>query len=728
MGLKKFKSNLKSLPYTNEGTLGEPYITIPIDESQRTEAEQLYVDTAKFSSYDKPIRGGAFSLVSDATDVLRIGKFLIDFPRGPLFLLSQEGLQLSNPKLEPQHGIDIKDPNQDTRLYNFGINTLAQVGVSSLGIHFMRHGLFPEKSISVYEDLVNKGNGLDEFETQILNLGNPNIFGGNRLLDLYGKNILNDEGKFGSNDNLVLYKYLGGPNSTLGIGETVLNRYTNTTTHFRIKDGRIFDDKYNFEINYSSILGLSEIYQLKLNELGIDLRDKNEINGIDINNPTVLPIHLNLNSEYIDQQITNGDSNYSSILGLSEIYQLKPNELGIDLRDKNEINGIDINNPTVLPIHLNLNSEYIDQQITNGDSNYLVFTKDLILKQDPILNNAGKQIQDFRKTLVDNNIGKGVLAFSDYTDVNTNIETRIRKGNPGKIGVNRSNYGKGTGDIMTRDLINMIPLYSSTAPLLSSYTRDLIKFRFKALNNDKEGEFIFIHFRAYLSGISDNFSGDWDSYKYNGRGEKFYTYQGFDRKITFSFKIHPQSREEMKPLYQKLNFLISNTAPDYNINGFMRGPLVQLNIGDYISDQTGFISSIGITIPDGGTWEIALHQPENAEDNEMQELPKYIEVNIQFTPIHNFVPRKGVNIPFITDIDKKPINNFLSGDIIANNEAEIMDNINLNGENINNLNSSFTNSSSDNSLNSTIDSFAESPSPKRNRNNSFDLDGKAFSG
>jgi hypothetical protein len=668
MGLKKFKSNLKSLPYTNEGTLGEPYITIPIDESQRTEAEQLYVDTAKFSSYDKPIRGGAFSLVSDATDVLRIGKFLIDFPRGPLFLLSQEGLQLSNPKLEPQHGIDIKDPNQDTRLYNFGINTLAQVGVSSLGIHFMRHGLFPEKSISVYEDLVNKGNGLDEFETQILNLGNPNIFGGNRLLDLYGKNILNDEGKFGSNDNLVLYKYLGGPNSTLGIGETVLNRYTNTTTHFRIKDGRIFDDKYNFEINYSSILGLSEIYQLKLNELGIDLRDKNEINGIDINNPTVLPIHLNLNSEYIDQQIT------------------------------------------------------------NGDSNYLVFTKDLILKQDPILNNAGKQIQDFRKTLVDNNIGKGVLAFSDYTDVNTNIETRIRKGNPGKIGVNRSNYGKGTGDIMTRDLINMIPLYSSTAPLLSSYTRDLIKFRFKALNNDKEGEFIFIHFRAYLSGISDNFSGDWDSYKYNGRGEKFYTYQGFDRKITFSFKIHPQSREEMKPLYQKLNFLISNTAPDYNINGFMRGPLVQLNIGDYISDQTGFISSIGITIPDGGTWEIALHQPENAEDNEMQELPKYIEVNIQFTPIHNFVPRKGVNIPFITDIDKKPINNFLSGDIIANNEAEIMDNINLNGENINNLNSSFTNSSSDNSLNSTIDSFAESPSQKRNRNNSFGLDGKAFSG
>lgn len=660
MGLKKFKSNLKSLPYTNEGTLGEPYITIPIDENQRTDAEQLYVDTAKFSSYDKPIRGGAFSLVSDATDVLRIGKFLIDFPRGPLFLLSQEGLQLSNPKLEPQHGIDIKDPNQDTRLYNFGINTLAQVGVSSLGIHFMRHGLFPEKSISVYEDLVNKGNGLDDFETQVLNLGNPNIFGGNRLLDLYGKNILNDEGKFGSNNNLILYKYLGGPNSILGIGETVLNRYTNTTTHFRVKDGKVFDEKYNFEIDYSSTLGLSEIYQLK------------------------------------------------------------PNELGIDLRNKNEINGIDINNPTNPPIHLNLNQEYIEQQINNGDSNYFVFTRDLILKQDPVLNTAGKQIQDFRKTLVDNNIGKGTLAFSDYTDINTNIETRIRKGNPGKIGVNRSDYGKGTGDIMTRDLINMIPLYSSTTPLLSSYTRDLIKFRFKALNNDKEGEFIFIHFRAYLSGISDNFNGDWDSYKYNGRGEKFYTYQGFDRKITFSFKIHPQSREEMKPLFQKLNFLISNTAPDYNFNGFMRGPLVQLNIGDYISDQTGFISSIGISIPDNGTWEIALHQPEKAEDTEMQELPKYIEVNVQFTPIHNFVPRKGVNIPFITDIDKNPINNFLSGDIVANNEAEIMDNINLNGENINNLNPGVSTSSSDNTLASTINSSTNAPATKRNRNNSND--------
>ena len=126
MGIKKLKTELKSLPYRQEGSL-EPYIIIPVDEKERNVAEQAYVDAAKFSSYDKPVRGGAFSLISDATDLLRISKFLTDWPRGPLFLISQEGLQFSNPQLEPQHLIDIKEPNQNTRFYNFGINTLAQL-------------------------------------------------------------------------------------------------------------------------------------------------------------------------------------------------------------------------------------------------------------------------------------------------------------------------------------------------------------------------------------------------------------------------------------------------------------------------------------------------------------------------------------------------------------------------------------------------------------------------
>lgn len=626
MGIKKLKTGLKSLPYPNEGIIGEPYIIIPISEDQRNDAEQFYVDQAKFASYDIPVRGGTFSVVNSVTDVLRISKFLVDWPRGPLFLINQEGLQLSNPLLEPQHGIDIKDPNQDTRLYNLGINTLAQIGTNPLGIHFMRHGLFPEKSISVYEDLVGKGNSLDEFRIQVLNLGNPNVFGGNRLLDLFGKNILNSDGERGINDNAILYRYNGGPNSKWGLGETVLNRYINTTKNVPNKDGaNDFSQKYEPEINYLNLSGSSAKY------------------GVN------------------DEQL-----------------------------------GIDKNNPLILPIHLNLNS-------SNNTYQSSTFNIDTIKIQDPVLGNAINFIQDFRKTIA---LSQSIsIAYTDYSDPNINLETRVNKGNPGKLGVDRTVPWKGTGDPTTGDTINKIPLYTSQGPLASEKTRDLIKFRFKALNNDKPGVYTFIHFRAYLSGISDSNSGEWDSFKYNGRGEKFYTYQGFDRKISFSFKIHPQSREEMKPLYQKLNFLISNTAPDYNINGFMRGPLVQLNIGDYISDQTGFINSIGISIPDNGTWEIAMQQPEGTGDVDMQELPKYIEVNVQFTPIHNFVPKKGYNVPFITDIDKENINNFLRGDIVSTNEQDIINR-------------------SSNSLNESINSSESSPPTKRRNNQTTNTDNK----
>jgi hypothetical protein len=104
----------------------------------------------------------------------------------------------------------------------------------------------------------------------------------------------------------------------------------------------------------------------------------------------------------------------------------------------------------------------------------------------------------------------------------------------------------------------------------------------------------------------------------------------------------------MKPLYQKLNYLKSSLAPDYK-NNRMRGNIAELTIGDYIKYQPGIITSLGTSLPEGAPWEIAMEEPEgtNSSDDIMHELPQILKVDLSFTPIYNFLPRKSSESPFI---------------------------------------------------------------------------------
>jgi len=130
-------------------------------------------------------------------------------------------------------------------------------------------------------------------------------------------------------------------------------------------------------------------------------------------------------------------------------------------------------------------------------------------------------------------------------------------------------------------------------------------------------------FRAYITQYSDNTDATWNSVKYAGRGEDFYIYGGFSRKIQIGFKVAALSAEEMKPMYSKLNYLMSNLMPDYEGN-VMRGPLVRMTVGNYLDAQLGKLDSISYTIPNDSPWEIALDEPEGGTQQLI--LPHILEV------------------------------------------------------------------------------------------------------
>jgi hypothetical protein len=209
------------------------------------------------------------------------------------------------------------------------------------------------------------------------------------------------------------------------------------------------------------------------------------------------------------------------------------------------------------------------------------------------------------------------------------------------------------------DTINSAPIIrNNTGSVDFLKNNDLVKFFFEIIDNDciDNTQNWFLFFRAYINNLGDNFKADWQPYKYVGRAENFYKYGGFSRDISLSFTIYAHSRAEMLPIYNKLNYLLGTTAPNYSEAGLMRGNFIRLTIGDYMDDVPGIINSISLKPSFDAGWDInrsidgVILKPE--QDIYLGQLPRMIEVDLQFTPIHTFTPQLREdfvrNIPNLT--------------------------------------------------------------------------------
>lgn len=176
-------------------------------------------------------------------------------------------------------------------------------------------------------------------------------------------------------------------------------------------------------------------------------------------------------------------------------------------------------------------------------------------------------------------------------------------------------------------------------------TDDLIKFVFEAISNDDPSFSMALFFRAFLTaGITDSNSAQLNAFKYQGRGENFYTYQGFDRTIGFSFRVAAGSRDELRPLYNKVNSLISQVYPDYSPKqGIMRAPVIRMTIGDYLYRVPGFLESVNVTVDNNYPWEINL---EKSEVGDIAQLPQVLDIAVSFKPIMDVLPKRAV----LTDV------------------------------------------------------------------------------
>jgi len=668
MSLINLRTNLKSLRFGNDtqggGASGLPYIQTGLPED--SPAGEYLAGIAR-NSVDWPLRGGQYWTVASTEDAVRVSRFLTDFPKGTVFTTKQVQLQKSNPKIETG-GLASR---LNTQTYNLNANLLAQVLEQGSGIHIPRAGantneLGPDNPQAKYEYIVSHK---DTNQNRLVSLYNTKISTDTAVLSL--DSTITKLGISVFDDN-VLFDYVGGPDSLYGDGKTTIFRTTNTKDSFEDYTNQTFlhsgyspsfgQSSPTTGINYLNTLGLSDyiktnsIEGLTGNLFPYRFRAQTFPSSVTTPSPP-LPQPPNLGSTRGNLDFTKTDfGNFPK-----NLYQQYDKDF---IRPEQTPEGV---------------------SSINSFNNTMGYSALLASKGNDLA--AKPKLQDFRSKTNDNTV-KALAASVNYTSGGPNgngfnIESRIGVGSPGaRPHVSRSSFYDEYKD--GQDKINMSPIYRRNidTPVEKDdpSVRDLIKFCIETIDNNSPKSTDRMHFRAYITNFSDNIGAEWDSKKYMGRGENFYTYQGFTRDVSFTFIVAAQSVQEMEKIYQKVNYLASTLHPDYQAGtGFMRGNLHKLTIGEYFYRTTGIITSMNISVEDNYPWEIKMKQPELLlrdtaiavatntlvntndvanNDRGQMEVPQILKIQMNFKPIMDKLPQRGLKQPII--ISEKIANNYLA--------------------------------------------------------------------
>ena len=343
--------------------------------------------------------------------------------------------------------------------------------------------------------------------------------------------------------------------------------------------------------------------------------------------------------DIVNAQNVNNNIETNRLLILNNLKMVSSNKLIFGV---NEIFNIN----TVNNLGISLNKNLIFQYLGGPGSVYGVGTTTIKRVVDTTkLKSRNTMIYDDLRVQKVNNITDGVATtniqdFRDQTGLSGSYAAWGNNTQDKRFYVSAGSY---------KDKMNLLYPFvfknDSGAPweLDKTGTDDLIKFVFEAISNDDPSYSMALFFRAFLiAGITDNNTAQLNAFKYQGRGENFYTYQGFDRSIGFSFRVAAGSRDELRPLYNKVNSLISQVYPDYSPKqGIMRAPLVRITIGDYLYRVPGFLESVNITVDNNYPWEVNL---EKSEVGDIAQLPQVMDIAISFKPIMDILPRRAPTI------------------------------------------------------------------------------------
>lgn len=661
MPLRDLRTNLKTLKYGNDrpggGSSGQPYYTVDVNFADNS--------ISKLSNFDDGlVRGGVIGATrASSVDTFRIGRFLTDLPKGPLFIAKQVGLQLSNPQLEHKK-LKTDNPTKGqglfknignfitntankltnavgpTRLYNLGINTLAQVNANALGQHIDRHGLLPERdNDNLYFRVVLNNN--DETNNRLVGLtsilGNPN------------KDIIPE--------------YTGGPNSVYGIGYTLIrrrgdfidiNRDTTATkwatsdafasSEFKAGLALVNDERQAFTfIDSSTFNGAVSSGLGQRNKLSAWNRSKH-IGGTAYSKGEYDRFGAFFDTPTDPNEISKGIDQIASVYDIDNATTGSKGQLKVADADNNARAG------KFSRLSTKASSFFAPYRFDrNGDTNIKDTPTGLneITKFQTYTGSATwiPQNGDPRKSNPNADLGISKIGSSDIpntiaTDQNV-ISYLPGSDSTKKYNQLRSQINKKS--TITQNYFQTIPVNVSRndpdfkyvkAELAEKFNRptdiinnDTLALQFTPLDPFTGNNLNILRFLGYITDFSENYDSTWSDVNYAGRAESFYIFNKFKRTASVGFNIACYNAKELEEKHCALSELASTLAGKYKDNLLMGGIITRLKLGRYINNQPGIITNLTFSPIQDSSWDLD------------RQLAFYLKVSFGFTLIHDFLPQ-----------------------------------------------------------------------------------------
>ena len=162
-----------------------------------------------------------------------------------------------------------------------------------------------------------------------------------------------------------------------------------------------------------------------------------------------------------------------------------------------------------------------------------------------------------------------------------------------------------------------------------------------------------VYFKAFITAYNETFSSDWNSEAVYGRADPIYMFKNTTRKITLAFKAPAESTDEAFDNLGKIQLLTQFLYPTYVKTGqaqtITQSPLVRMKLMNMASntanlDGAGAPSTYGTSgAGDDGLLGVIQNVTFNhnldtdagvVEVGNGVILPKLIEINVDFAPIH----------------------------------------------------------------------------------------------
>lgn len=184
-----------------------------------------------------------------------------------------------------------------------------------------------------------------------------------------------------------------------------------------------------------------------------------------------------------------------------------------------------------------------------------------------------------------------------------------------------------------KNRLNMIKMPASDEEVIGTTPyedNDLIDFFFEDLSSlSGTNASIVIPFRAILTNISDGTNANWSAQDYMGRADKFWIYQGFERRVAVQFDVAINSKDEFISSWNKINYLHGMCYPvEYPAQVALKAPIMALTIGNLFTRIQVILNSFNVSFDGNSLWEI----------EKGYQMPMYIKIQTDMTVIFDDIP------------------------------------------------------------------------------------------